>query len=324
MTGVNIKVRADARQAQNEMRKLNASIQSIDKQAKNVTRTFQKLAIGITAAFAGSAITRGITTASDSMTNFRNRVNLVTKDAQKTTAVMGKLFDVAARSRGDVGTAAETFNRFGLALKDKNKPIEELLEVTEAVQKAAVISGAGAESAKNAIVQLGQGLAAGELRGEELNSVLEQMPRLAEAIADGMGIPFGKLKDAAKDGLLTAEGVYDAILSGAVKIDKEFATLDATTAGLFVVLKNEFTRAVAEMDKVVGISASIKDQILIATQAVRYFGQNIGDWAFILGSELLIAKSEVIFFTRDVKRALGDLFSGSLDGSALAQSVVDA
>jgi tape measure domain-containing protein len=324
MTGVNIKVRADARQAQNEMRKLNTSMESIDRQAKNVTRTFQRLAMGITAAIGGTAFTRGITRASDSMTDFGNRVNLVTQDVAKTQVVMRELFDIAARSRGSVDAAAETFNRFGLALQDADKPLSELLIVTEAVQQAAVISGAGAESAKAAIVQLGQGLASGQLRGQELNSVLEQMPRLARAIADGMGIPFGKLREEAMAGRVTAEAVYAAILSGAAEIDREFATLDVTTAGLFVVLKNEFTRAVAEMDKVVGISASVKDSIFLATQAVRYFGQNIGDWAFILGSELLIAKSEVILFSRDVKEALGDLFSGSLDGAALAQSVVDA
>ena len=323
MTGVNIKVRADARQAQNEMRKLNASMQSIDKQAKNVTRTFQKLAIGITAALGGSAFARGITRASDSMTDFGNRVNLVTQDVAKTQVVMKELFNIAARSRGSVDAAAETFNRFGLALQDADKPLSELLIVTEAVQQAAVISGSGAESAKAAIVQLGQGLASGQLRGQELNSVLEQMPRLARAIADGMGIPFGKLREEAMAGQVTAEAVYAAILSGAEDIDKEFATLDATVGGLGIVLKNEFTRAISEMDKVLGFSAEIKTGILLATRAVRYFGENIGDWAFIVGSELLMAKAEVIFFTRDVEEAFKDLFSGNLDGSALADSFIE-
>lgn len=322
MTGVNIKVRADARQAQNELRKLNLSMDSLDKQAKTVTRTFQKLAIGITAAIGSATLVKGITRAADSMTNLSNRVKLVTKDAKQTEVVLKKLFDVAARSRGDVETAAETFNRFGLSLQGSGRSVEELLVVTEAVQRAATISGASAESAKNAIIQLGQGLASGQLRGEELNSVLEQMPRLAQAIADGMGIPFGKLREEAKKGRLEGEAVFDAIFKGAGEIETEFRTLNDTVAGLGTVFGNEFTRAVAELDKVVGVSEKIKSVIIAATNAVRFFGENIGDWAFVLGSRLLIGKVKVIAFTEDVKDALGNLFSGSIDGAQLAQNFI--
>jgi hypothetical protein len=152
--------------------------------------------------------------------------------------------------------------------------------------------------------------------------VLEQMPRLAQAIADGMGIPFGKLREKAKEGKLEAEAVFDAILSGAAEIETEFGTLNATVAGLGTVFGNEFTRAVAELDKVVGVSEKIKSVIIAATNAVRFFGENIGDWAFVLGSRLLIGKVRVIAFTEDVKDALGNLFSGSIDGTQLAETFI--
>jgi len=324
MTGVNIKVRADARQATAEMSKLSRSINSIDQQAKSVTSTFQKLAIGITAAFAAGGVTKGIIKASDAMTNMGNRVNLVTRDMKQTSIVMKELFSIAARSRSDVGAAADTFSRFGLALKDQNKPLKELLVVTEAVQKAGVISGSSTESAKAAIVQLGQGLASGQLRGQELNSVLEQMPRLAQAIAEGMDIPFGKLRESAMAGLVTAEAVYDAIIKGAQDIDDEYLLLKATVGGLSTVFKNEFTRAISEMDKVLGTTESIKTKILLATRAVRAFGASISTWALTVETQFIILRGKIKFFVADVKQALSDLFAGNLDGKELAENLLAA
>ena len=323
MSGVNIRVRADATQARGEIGKLERAIVGIDDKATKVTRTFRNLALGITAAFTGGALTKSITKSADSMTNFGNRVNLVTRDVKKTKLVMDELFKISARSRGGVGAAAETFNKFGLALQDANKPVGDLLKVTEAVQKAAVISGSGAESARAAIVQLGQGLAAGQLRGEELNSVLEQMPRLAQAIADGMGVPFGSLKKEAQEGRITAEAVFQAILDGSYEISEEFNTLNATVSGLAQVFGNEWTRAIANLDKVIGTSSAIKDGIAGATFAVQYFGQNIRKWAVLLSSEMLLAKLSVERFGRDILGFFKKIFSAEFDSEALATSLAE-
>jgi methyl-accepting chemotaxis protein len=123
MSGVKIRVRADAAQASREIGKLEKSVVSLDKRATAVSKSFRNLAVGITAAFTGGALTKSITRSADSMTDFGNRVNLVTRDVQKTKVVMDELFKIAARSRGSVDAAAETFNRFGLALQDANKPV---------------------------------------------------------------------------------------------------------------------------------------------------------------------------------------------------------
>jgi tape measure domain-containing protein len=323
MSGVKIRVRADAGQAQREIGKLEKSVISLDKRASAVSKSFRNLAIGITAAFTGGALTKSITRSADSMTDFGNRVNLVTRDVQKTKVVMDELFKIAARSRGSVDAAAETFNRFGLALQDANKPVGELLKVTEAVQKAAVISGAGAQSAKAAIVQLGQGLASGQLRGQELNSVLEQMPRLAKSIADGMGIPFGKLREEAMAGKITAEAVYKAILEGAQEIDDEYNTLNATVSGLATVFGNEWTRAIANLDKAIGTSAGIADGIRLATFAVQSFGENIIGYSVLLGGELLLAKLKVKGFARSIGEFFEGIFSGNISAKDVSDKIVN-
>ena len=324
MSGVKIRVRADAAQAQREMGKLEKSIVGLDKKATAVSKTFRNLALGITAAFTGGIVTKGITRNADAMTNLGNRVKLVTKDINKTNATMNELFKIAERSRGSIDGAAETFNRFGLALKDSNKPVAELLKVTEAVQKAATISGAGAQSANAAIIQLGQGLASGQLRGQELNSVLEQMPRLAQSSADGMGIPFGKLREEAAKGKITAEAVYKAILDGAAEIDEEFNTLDATVSGLATVFGNEWTRAIANLDKAVGTSRGIADGIQFATNAVRFFGENIIGFSTVLSGEFLLAKVRIKRLASDIGSFIKGIFTGDVDGKEIADKIVKA
>jgi len=320
MSGVEIRVRANAKQAQNEIRKTGRTLKGLETQAANITKTFQRMAIGLTSVFAGVGITKGINRAADAMTSLNNRVNLVTRDVNKTKDTVKKLFDVAARSGGSIDAAAETFNRFGLALRDSNKPIEELLKVTEAVQKAAVISGSGAESAKAAIVQLGQGLASGQLRGQELNSVLEQMPRLAQAIAEGMKIPFGKLREEAMAGKITADAVYAALLSGAEKINEEFKTLEFTTGEFATVMKNELMRAISEFDKVAGFSDAFKNKLILLTQGFRFLGENIARWGLITKLTFLMAQSDVKDFFHTVK----GLFTGKIDAAAFANSAIDS
>jgi tape measure domain-containing protein len=321
MSGVNIKIRADARQAQTEISKINKSMGNLDQQARKATDTFRRLAIGITAAFGASALTKSVTRASDSMIMLANRTRLVTKEAALTRKTLNELFNVAARSGSDVEAVAETFNRFGLALKDSKKPVQELLKVTEAVQQAAAISGSGAQSAKAAIIQLGQGLASGQLRGQELNSVLEQMPRLAQAIADGMGIPFGKLREEAMAGKVTAEAVYSAILKGAKEIDSEFKTLEFTTGQFAVIFSNELKRAIAVFDDVTGFSDDIKTGLQIGASAARFFAENFKKYIQVVKLEFMVLSANLKFFAHDVRGFFSGLFSGDFDASAFVDRV---
>jgi len=324
MSGVEIRVKANASQATREMSKLERSITNLDVRTSRLTNSFQKMAIGLTAAFSATIVVKGITRAADSMTNFSNRVNLVTRDITKTNAVLKELFAISARSRGSVDAAAETFNRFGLALKGSGRSTKELLRVTEAVQQAAVLSGSAAETAKSAIIQLGQGLASGQLRGQELNSVLEGMPRLAQAIADGMGIPFGKLREAAEDGLLTAEAVFDAIRDGADEMNSEFGTLDATVAGLATVFGDAWTRALANMDKVIGVSDLVKKAIISSTKAVNFLGQNIEEWALRARIGLTLLRLDVKYFAQDVMDDISGLFTDEIDASKFLDGIQSA
>ena len=308
MSGVEIRVRANTSQARREMQRLETSIDKLENNVSKTVKTFRNLAIGITSAFAAASIVGGINRATDAVKNYENRIKLVTRDADKAKLVLNELYDVAARSRTRIDGAIEVFNRFGLALANKNISADRLINVTESIQKATVISGASAESANAALVQLGQGLASGELRGQELNSVREQIPRVAQAIADGIGVQLGALKKLGEEGALTTQVVLDALESQAFQIDEQFALLDKTIGGVAAVLKNELGAAISEIDKQIGLSNFFVKFIEKLSEQVFMFrstlSTNVGRIKSIIGTFVL----DLIIAGIEANRAVRNLF----------------
>jgi len=320
MSGVEIRVRANTTQARGELQKLEKSVGRIE----SVTRGLATSIKSAVAAYSGFVSVKGIVAASDSLTNLENRIALVTGRGKESQATLQRLFNIAARGRVSVQTTAETFNRFGLALSEAGKGTEEILAVTEAVAKAATLSGASAESAQAAIIQLGQGLASGELRGEELNSVLEQTPRIAQAIADGLGVPFGDLRKLAKDGQITSEGVFNAIISQIKAIDEEFLTLEPTVGSLTTIMRDEFTRALAALDDIGGFSDSARGKIILLTESFRFIADN----ALLAFIDTKIAlRNFIIDFKvgfNELSGVIGSLFTGNFDFETFKQNFQSA
>jgi len=302
MSGVEIRVRANTTQARGELQKLEKSVGKI----QSVTSGLANSIKSAVAAYSGFVSIKGIVSAADDLKNLENSIALVTGRGKESQATLQRLYAIAARGRSSIETTTATFNRFGLALSDSGKSTEEILAVTEAVAKAATLSGASAESARAAIIQLGQGLASGELRGEELNSVLEQTPRIAQAIADGMGKPFGELRSLAKDGQITSEAVFNALISQIGAIEKEFLTLEPTIGSLSVVMRDEFTRALAAIDNVAGFSDSARSKIEFLTTAFRF----VADRAEIAFLRLQIGLLNLRMDFQDTAKKMYDSVAG--------------
>ncbi|MDK1677667.1 tape measure protein, partial [Acinetobacter baumannii] len=87
----------------------------------------------------------------------------------------------------------------------------------------------------------GQALASGTLRGEELNSVMEQTPALAKAIAKGMGITVGELRSVAAEGKITSQEIVKALKNVQDEVDALFAKTDITIGQSLTLLNNEIT-----------------------------------------------------------------------------------
>ena len=239
--------KADLASVNKELIKLNTTVTSTTDSMRNA---FVKLGVAVTAAFAVKGMITSLTRAGDAMTNYGNKIALVTGRGEEAIRVQNELMAIARRSNGQLSSSMETFSKFGASLSDNSKySVDQLLRVTETVQKSVAISGSSAESASAAIIQLGQGLGSGTLRGEELNSVLEQTPRLAKAIAEGMGISLSQLRKAAAEGQVTTDVVMDALIAQGEAIDQEFTQIEATVAQTATALKDSLLPVIAGIDK---------------------------------------------------------------------------
>jgi len=269
MSGVEIRVRSNSAQARNDLNRLNKSMNSIDSRVKNISRSFIGLAGSVGAAFGIRGVTRSINGATDSLTNMENRIALVTGRNKEMNKTLDSLYKIAKNGRQPVDAAAETFNRFGVSLKAAGESTEDILKAIDSVTKATTISGGSAESARAALFQLGQGLASGQLRGQELNSVLEQAPRLARAIADSMGEPQGALRDLAKEGKITTEVVFEALLDQSEALNEEFELMEVTSAQAMTVLRDQIKRVTAEVSRELNITGSFVTRVQKLTDAIE-------------------------------------------------------
>ncbi|MDK3066147.1 tape measure protein, partial [Acinetobacter baumannii] len=185
----------------------------------------------------------------DTYTGLQNRLKLVTNNQAELNKATEDTFQIAQKTYSAWDSVLQVYQRFSDNAKTLNLTMDDTARLTETVSKAVAISGASAEAADAALVQFGQALASGTLRGEELNSVMEQTPALAKAIAQGMGITVGQLRSVAAEGKITSQEIVKALKNVQDDVDALFAKTDITIGQSLTLLNNEITKFVGEAGK---------------------------------------------------------------------------
>ncbi|EMI5436754.1 tape measure protein [Proteus mirabilis] len=205
------------------------------------------------ASVAASALSvRQVINYADSWTELQNRLKLVTDSTQSLNRATNDVYTIAQKTYQSLDATAQVYQRFADNADRLGLSQQKVAELTETVSKAVAISGASATAAQAALTQFGQALASGQLRGEELNSVMEQTPALAKAIADGMGVSVGELRKKAQDGEMTIEKVIQALERAADSVDKKFATSVTTVSQGFTNLQSAITKFIGEANQGTG------------------------------------------------------------------------
>lgn len=220
---------------------------------------------------------KGATDAADSVTLLQSKLRLVTSGAGDLAKVQSQVINLARQTRTDFSSVGELYARLARSSRQLGVSQSDVLRVTKAVSQAIQISGNTATEASAGMIQLAQALASGTLRGDELRSVLEQMPRVAEAIAAGLGTTVGKLRQLGEQGKLTSDLVFKALISQADRLNSEFNKLEPTIAQSFSVLVGDLKLAAAELLKVTGTTDRLTDSIKLLSEAIRgmtsFFGK---------------------------------------------------
>ena len=191
----------------------------------------------------------------DTYSLIRARLSLVTGSTRDLVEVQRELFDISQDTRIGFETTAALYTRLARSTKDLDLSQRDLLSVTTAIQQSIIVSGSTAAESSAGLIQFAQGLQSSRLAGDELRSVLEQMPRLAEAIARGLGVSIGELRDLGSEGKLTAEQVLGAIQKEAPQIAEEFARMSLTVDQSLTKVSNSLGGLVSRLDAASGASS---------------------------------------------------------------------
>ncbi|MFX5118596.1 tape measure protein [Acinetobacter baumannii] len=255
----------DAKNAERNARNLGNELDSIERKGDFATKSMDALSVAtrqLAGYMAGLVTVSAAISKMDTYTGLQNRLKLVTNNQVELNKATEDTFRIAQKTYSAWDSVLQVYQRFSDNAKTLNLTMDDTARLTETVSKAVAISGASAAAADAALVQFGQALASGTLRGEELNSVMEQTPALAKAIAQGMGITVGELRSVAAEGKITSQEIVKALRNVEKDVDALFAKTDITISQSLTLLNNEITKFVGESGKGSGaaevLSGSIK------------------------------------------------------------------
>lgn len=230
---------------------------------------------GLTAAAGAGAVQ--IARLGDEYTNTMNRLRAATGSVQAAGAVYAELVAMSQQTGASISESAGAFVRFSVAARAIGATNGEVLQLTRTIQQAGLISGASTQEAAAGVQQLGQALASGALQGDELRSILENMPTLAEALAQQLGVSVGQLRTMGSEGQLTSDRVFQALLRAGVEINKQFEDLTPTMGRAFGVLGQAMVEFVGRLDQALGLSQAIARVAAEAAGVVRGVSGSIGE-----------------------------------------------
>jgi tape measure domain-containing protein len=237
-------------------------------------------AIGASALAAGGGIAR----AGDQATASLARLGAATGSIGAAEKAYQSLFELSQKTGIAVSESAGAFGRFAIAARDIGATQAQVLGLVQTIQQAGIVAGASAQETAAATMQLGQALASGRLQGDELRSILENMPTLGAALARELGVGVGELRKMGAEGKLSADVVFPALLRAGQSINVEFEKMPLTMARSFSILGEAMTRFAADLDRALGLSQGIARAAQTAAAAVNAGRQTLG-----LGTPLELA-----------------------------------
>ncbi len=241
--------------------------------ASRALQGFQRIAatVGV------GLLAREFNQAAESVANLTARISLYTSTNQEARAAVSELFDTARRTGVAFDALAETYARLAPAQQALGFSGQQLADVSEAVAASFRISGATAQEAANATRQLSQAFASGELRGDELRSVMEQGQRIMIALQAQTGRTTRELREMAEAGQLTADVVANALLSELPKLRDELEQLPNTVSVAFSNLRAAFTQLAGALNEVTGATEGVAGVLNDVAEAMAAVADAIED-----------------------------------------------
>lgn len=262
------------KQLDKELEATSQELQQTEQSSKGVSGELQGLKTGFNA-LTGALAALGIGTTAmeiaqtaDEYKNLSGRLSIAIGEHGNLQKAMDDVKNVAINTNSNLTATGDLYARLTKIGQEMKWPQEQALALTETINKATQVGGGSAAANEAAITQLNQALGSGVLRGDEFNSMMEQSPRLTQALADGLGVTTGKLREMAGEGQLTTDVVTKALLSQSEVISAEFAKFPTTIGASIENLKTAWTVYIGEADAATGVSTKV-------AEAIKFVAQNL-------------------------------------------------
>lgn len=269
---------------------LGRKTQETDGHANNLLKTMRNIA-----ATAGvTSLVKGFLGLSDSQAQINARLNLMKDETHSVAQLNDLIYQSALRSRAAYSDTADAVGKMGLNAKNAFSSNEELIAFTEQVNKQFKIGGASAQEQSNAMIQLTQAMAAGVLRGQDLNSILAAAPGIARTIEESMGWASGSIKQYAEDGKVTAQVVKNSLLNMADETNEKFASMPMTLSDAMTQGKNIVQHSAKEM-------AQVWNDFIQTDKGQEILGETISLFSALtqVGTDALAAIGQGALFVAD-------------------------
>lgn len=289
--------------AKDEAAAATKRLQEQENMAQSVTQSLTSSVLRLAASYISIQGLKKDVDLSDSLVSMRARLDRMNDGLQTTQELETMIYQSAQRSRGSFTDTMGLVSQLGTMAGDAFSSSKEIVQFAEQLNKQLnkqlALSGASGSSAQAAILQLEQGLASGVLRGDELNSVMEQATAIAKSIADYMQVSVGELREMGSQGLITADIVKNALFAAAEDTNKEFEKTPMTWAQVWTVASNTAVRA---LDPLLTAINWVANNLNVAIPLVVSLGSAFGvlliaaNWTNILATATKTAASMQAFY----------------------------
>ncbi|HDR1902433.1 TPA: tape measure protein [Pasteurella multocida] len=251
----------------NKLGKTRAGIESISRQLARL----QHFSTGLIGINIGASGIQSLFNTADAYNNYEARIRLVSRSNKEAQGTFRELMQVANDTGQLFEATAELYTRVYRSM-GSNANNAEILQFTKTIQQALVVSGAGAQEAKAALIQLSQGLASGTLRGEEFNSVAEQAPVILEILQKSLGKTRGELRKMAEDGKLTPQLILAATKEAQEQIQAQYDQMPKTISRAVNELSNAWLQFIGQADNASSASSLIASSISALADSLDELG----------------------------------------------------
>lgn len=193
----------------------------------------------------------------DNVTQLQSRILRLSTDLGQANSTFFALSQIASNTGASLQETQKLWEKLTSSLQSSGVTNNQILFLTDTLQKIGRVGGSSAEEMANALRQFGQSIDGGTVRAEEFNSVVENMPELARQMAAGMGLSVGQLRQAVLEGKVAAQDALNAIAKQAGYVNQEFSKLPRTMEQAENSLTVSLSLLVGKMNEATGASKTM-------------------------------------------------------------------